>query len=109
MSGAKANKPGRPWWRPLVDGIDRRITPPSNAFVRTNVFVDAIAMATRLEARLRRRIERQSTWLLHRYNLPTAGDVRSMRAQISAVEARLRDLAELVKDMQLTKTPPEQE
>jgi hypothetical protein len=30
-----------------------------------------------------------------------------MRAQISAVEARLRDLAELVKDMQLRKTPPE--
>jgi len=109
MSDAKANKPGWPWWCPLVDGIDRRITPPSNAFVPTNVFIDAIAMATRLEARLRRRIERQSTWLLHRYNLSTAGDVRSMRAQISAVEARLRDLAELVKDMQLRKTPPERE
>jgi hypothetical protein len=109
MSGAKANKPGRPWWRPLVDGIDGRITPLSNAFVRMNVFVDAIAMATRLEARLRRRIERQSTWLLHRYHLSTAEDVRSMRAQISAAEARLRDLAELVKDMQLRKTPPEQE
>jgi hypothetical protein len=92
------SKPGRPWWRPLVDGLDGRVTPPINSLVRTNVFADSVALATRLEVRVRRRVERQSTWLLHQYNLPTAGDVRKMRAQLAAVEARLRDLSERLED-----------
>jgi hypothetical protein len=98
---SKPNKPGRPWWRPLVDGIDRKVTPPANNLVRTNVFADTVATMTRLEVRLRRRIERQSSWLLHQYNLPTAGDVRKMRAQLAAIEARLRDMSERIEDQQL--------
>jgi hypothetical protein len=53
---------------------------------------------TRVEVRLRRRLERQSTWLLHQYNLPAAGDIRKMRAQLAAVEARLRDMSERMED-----------
>lgn len=94
-------KRGTPWWRPIVDGIDRRVTPPANHLVRTNAFADTVALVTRLEVRLRRRIERQSTWLLHQYNLPTATDVRKMRAQIAAVEAQLRDIAERMEDERL--------
>src|SRR3982074_3127345 len=95
-----AKKPGAAWWRPLVDEIDRRVTPPANRLVRTNVFADTVAMMTRLEVRLRRRIERQSTWLLHQYNLPAAEDIRKMRAQLAAVEARLRDVSERLEDQQ---------
>jgi hypothetical protein len=94
------NKPGSPWWRPLVNQLDRRITPSANRLVRTNVFADSIAMMTRLEVRLRRRIERQSTWLLHQYNLPAAEDIRKVRAQLAAVEARLRDVTERLEDQQ---------
>jgi hypothetical protein len=93
-------KPGKPWWRPLVDGIDRRVTPPANQLVRTNMFADTVAVITRLEARLRRRVERQSTWLLHQYNLPAAGDIRKVRAQLAALEARIRDMSERLEDMQ---------
>jgi hypothetical protein len=96
-----ANRPGTPWWRPLVDQVDRRVTPPANKLVRTNVFADTIATATRLEVRLRRRIQRQSTWLLHQYNLPAAEDIRKVRAQLAAVEARLRDVSERLEDQQL--------
>jgi hypothetical protein len=91
-------KPGLPWWRPLVNGLDRRITPPANRLVRTNLFADTVAVVTRVEVRLRRRAERQSTWLLHQYNLPAAGDIRKMRAQLAAVEARLRDMSERMED-----------
>lgn len=96
MSDTK--KPGKPWWHPLVDGIDKRISPPANAFVRTNLFADSVALATRLEARMRRRAEAQSTWLLHQWNVPTATDVRRMRAQLAALEARLRDMDERLED-----------
>jgi hypothetical protein len=98
---SKPNKPGRPWWRPLVDGIDRQITPPANSLVRTNLFADTVATVTRLEVRLRRRVERQSTWLLHQYNLPTAGDIRKMRSQLAAIEARVRDMSERLEDQQV--------
>jgi hypothetical protein len=69
--------------------------------VRTNLFADTVATLTRLEVRLRRRVERQSTWLLHQYNLPSATDVRKLRAQMAAVEARLRDMGERIEDQQL--------
>jgi hypothetical protein len=95
-----AKKPGKPWWRPLVNEIDRIVTPPTNRIVRTNMFADSVAMMTRLEVRLRRRIERQSTWLLHQYNLPAAADIRKVRAQLAAVEARLRDVSERLEDQQ---------
>jgi hypothetical protein len=97
----QSDRPGRPWWRPLVDGVDRRVTPVANNLVRTNVFADTVATLTRLEVRLRRRVERQSTWLLHQYNLPSATDVRKVRAQLAAVEARLRDMGERLEDQQL--------
>jgi hypothetical protein len=93
-------KPGSPWWRPIVNGIDQRVTPPANKLVRTNLFADSVAMMTRLEVRLRRRVERQSTWLLHQYNLPAADDIRKMRAQLAALEARIRDMSERLEDQQ---------
>jgi hypothetical protein len=93
-------KSSRAWWRPIVDGIDSVVTPPANALVRSNAFADAVSTLTRLEVRLRRRAERQSTWLLHLYNLPTAGDVRRMRAQLAALQAQLRDVSERVEELQ---------
>ena len=97
---ASANKPGTPWWRPIVNELDRRVTPPANRLVRANIFADTVAVVTRLEVRWRRRIERQSTWLLHQYNLPAADDARKMTAQVAALEARLRDLTERLEDRQ---------
>ena len=101
MSGPGRPRPGRAWWRPLVDGVERAVTPPANQLVRSSLFADAVSIATRLEIRLRRRAERQSTWLLHQWNLPTAGDIRRMRAQLAAMEARLRDISERLEDQQL--------
>lgn len=95
---SETKKPGKPWWRPLVEGVDKVITPPANALVRTNQFADVVATFTRVEARLRRRLEAQSNWWLHQWNLPTATDARRTRAQLAAVEARLRDLDERLED-----------
>lgn len=87
-----------PWWRPFVEAIDGAVTPSANRLVRTNVFADVVAATTRLEVRLRRRIVRQSTWLLHQYNVPAAEDVRKLRAQLATAEARLRDVSERLED-----------
>jgi len=97
---ADARKPGKPAWRSVVDGVDRLVTPQANAFVRTNVFADLIAITTRLEVQVRRRAERQTSWLWHLWNLPTAGDIRRVRAQLAALEGRMRDMSERLDDQQ---------
>jgi hypothetical protein len=95
---APSNKQGKSPLRSVLDGIDRVVTPPANAFVRTSLFADLLAAATRVEVQARRRIERQTTFIWHLCNLPTAGDVRRVRAQLLALEGRIRDMSERLED-----------
>lgn len=90
--------PSTPAWRAAVDRLDRIVTPSADRLVRTSLFADYIAALTRLEVQLRRRVERQTTWYWHLLNLPTAGDLKRVRRQLAAMEARLRDLSEQLED-----------
>jgi hypothetical protein len=94
----KTAKKDAPPWRQAVHRLDRFVTPPADAFVRTNLFADSIAALTRLEGQLRRRMERQTTMVMHMFNMPTATDVKKVRGQLAALEARLRDLSEQLED-----------
>ncbi len=94
----KTAPPNAPAWRNLVQRLDGFVTPPADAFVRTNLFADSIGAMTRMEVQMRRRVERQTTTLLHLLNLPTATDIKKVRAQLSALEARVRDLTEQLDD-----------
>jgi hypothetical protein len=87
-----------PTWRATVDRLDRAVSPKADAIVRTNLFADAVAAIIRLEAQVRRRAERETSRLWHLWNLPTADDVRRVRSQLSAVEARLRDVSERLEE-----------
>lgn len=89
----------RPRWRQAVDQVDRRVTPRANAFVRTSLFADLMAARIRLEVQLRRRLERQTTAFWHLLNLPTVSDQRSLRAQLVAIQAQLRQLQEQLEDL----------
>ena len=95
--GAKAPG-GKPAWRSLVDAADRLVTPAANSFVRTDAFADIVSAATRLEVRMRRRLERQATWYWHQFHLPSSGDMRRVFTQLAALEARLRDVSERLED-----------
>ncbi len=91
-------------WRSAVDRVDHLVTPMATRAVRTNLFADLTAAGIRLEGQLRRRLERQLTSWWHLLNLPTASDQRSMRAQLAAIEARMRDLADQVEAVEETAT-----
>ena len=93
-NGAKSTPP----WRSAVDRLDRIVTPSADKLVRTSLFADAIAAVTRLEVQVRRRVERQTSWYWHTINLPTAGDLKRVRRQLAAMEARMRDLSEQFED-----------
>lgn len=92
-----------PRWRAVVDKVDDVVTPSANKVVRTNAFADLVAATTRLEVQLRRRVQKQTGALWRLLNLPTADDQRSLRAQVAALEARLRDLTERLEDAQSEK------
>jgi hypothetical protein len=87
-------KPPPALWKRVVSKADRLITPPSNAFVRTELFTDIVTTTTRLDQRVRRTLERRSRQTLHMLNLPAASDLRRVFTQLSALEARVRDLQE---------------
>jgi hypothetical protein len=85
--------------RRVADRADRLVTPAADRLVRTDLVADMVSTVTRLEAQLRRRVERQATWLLHVYHLPSSSDVRRVSAQLSALDARLRDMSERLDDI----------
>jgi hypothetical protein len=96
MSPSNNNKP---LWRLVVDHADRLVTPTANTIVRTDMFADVVAAATRLEVRLRRRIDRQMNQVWHLYRLPSTVDMRRVLTQLAALEARLRDITERLDDL----------
>src|SRR5680860_1685033 len=87
-----------PRWRVMVDKVDGVVTPSANKLVRTSAFADVVTATTRLEVQLRRRLQRQTNAIWRLLNLPTASEQRSMRAQLTSLEARLRDLTERLED-----------
>jgi hypothetical protein len=97
-NGSKKAGAGKPAWRSLVDSADRLVTPAANSFVRTDAFADLVSTVTRLEVRLRRRMERQATWYWHQLHLPSSGDIRRVSSQLAALEARVRDVSERLED-----------
>jgi hypothetical protein len=101
-------KSNRPAWKAAVDKVDSTITPTADKVVRTNAFADAVAAMIRLESQIRRRVERQTSRVWHLCNLPTATDVRRLRSQLSAVEARLRDVSERLEEAEAERREAEQ-
>jgi Uri superfamily endonuclease len=98
---------GKPLWRSVVDRADRLITPAANNVVRTDLFADVVSAMTRLEVRLRRRIDRQMTQIWHLYRLPSTVDMRRALTQLAALEARLRDITERLDDLDTTRAERE--
>lgn len=88
----------RPHWRSVVDAVDAVVTPSANKLVRTDLFADAVAAATRLEVQIRRRMQRQTGAMWSALNLPSATDQRRLHAQVASLEARIRDLTERLED-----------
>lgn len=94
------NRPDTARWREMVNRLDKLVTPRANAFVRTSVFADLIAAMTRLEVQMRRQIERNTARIWNLWNLPTASEQRRIRAQLTVIEARLRDLAQQLEEQE---------
>lgn len=83
----------RPLWRRAFDTAERAVGRPLEEAVQTEHFADAIMLANRLQADLRRGFERSSRRLLHAFNLPAGSDVKRLHEQLWALERQIRDLS----------------
>jgi hypothetical protein len=83
----------RPLWRQAFDAVDRRVSGPVEAGVRTDAFADALALGLRVRERLEHAVERRTRRALHLLNLPAASDVKRLREQIAALQREVRDLS----------------
>jgi hypothetical protein len=83
----------------MYDRVERSLAPRLEAGVRTGVFASTLATVTKTWAELDRRgaqlagrLGAVSTRGLHLVNLPAAGDVAQLRAEIGDLDRRMRDL-----------------
>jgi len=83
----------------MYDRVERAVAPRLEAGVRTGMFASTLATAARARAELDRRgaqladrLDAVSTRGLHMVNLPAAGDVARLRAEIRDLDRRMRDL-----------------
>lgn len=83
----------------MYDRVERAAAPRLEAGVRTGMFASTLATAAKARAELDRRgaqladrLDAVSTRSLHMVNLPTAGDVVRLRAEIRDLDRRMRDL-----------------
>jgi hypothetical protein len=84
--------PQPPRWRQIYDGIERQLSPRTEALIGSQVFGTVLGFATRSKRTVRDRITRATASTWHLLNLPAGSDVSRILREIGAVNRQLRIL-----------------
>ena len=90
--------PQPPRWRQIYDGIERQLSPRTEALIGSQVFGTVLGFATRSERTVRARITRATASTWHLLNLPAGSDVSRILREIGAVNRQLRILQVQIED-----------
>jgi hypothetical protein len=83
---------GKPlFWR-AFDAAERALGPRLEDAARSAAFLDALGVAARVRARLRRDLERQSRRVWHLINLPAGSDLTRLRRQVAELDREVRQV-----------------
>jgi len=85
--------PGKPLWFKAFDAAERALAPRVEEAVRSDQFLDALGLAARAQARVRREVEARSRAVWHLVNLPAGSDVRRLRRQVADLDRELRQMS----------------
>jgi polyhydroxyalkanoate synthesis regulator phasin len=88
----------RPLWRKGFDAVERPVARRLETLVQGEQFLDVLAVATHVQRRLSRRLERAQRRLLHIGNLPARTDVARLSEQVARLERQLRDVSKRLED-----------
>jgi len=91
---------GRPLWRHGFDRAERLVGRRLEGLVSTRTFNDLLVLAFRSQNAAYQLFERQTSAVLHLWNLPTRSDVGKLRRQVGALSADLRELSSRLEDEQ---------
>jgi hypothetical protein len=94
-NGAKAapRRQPPPLWRLAFDVIERPVGAASEAWVQTDVFMDALAVTWKLQRRVAREMHRGLGLWLGLWDLPRRSDVTSLVTQVANLERQVRQVS----------------
>jgi hypothetical protein len=78
-------------WK-LFDTAEQAVAPRLEELVRTEGFAQALGLAARSQAAVRRGLEARSRRVWHLVNLPAGSDVAHLRRQIAQLDRELREV-----------------
>ena len=79
-------------WKQVFSTWERAVGKPLEELVKTDGFADALAAWVATQDRVRRELETAGERWLHLWNMPSAGDVRSLQEQVQSLRQEVRDL-----------------
>ena len=79
-------------WRQAFDTIERPLAAASESWVQSRTFMDAAAVAVRLQRRLTADGQRVTEQWLHAWGMPARGDMSRLMNQVASLERHVREL-----------------
>jgi len=82
----------KPLWRSAFDRLEGPLGSALQDVTHSGTFAEALGLATRTRAGVRREFERRTRRLWHLANLPAGSDVAQLRRQVAALDRELRQM-----------------
>jgi hypothetical protein len=81
-----------PLWRLAFDVVERPVAAASEAWVQTEVFMDALSATWKLQRRVSRRMQQGFGLWLDVWGLPRRSDLTSLVNQVASLERQVRQV-----------------
>jgi hypothetical protein len=91
--GKAAPRRQPPLWRLAFDAIERPVGAASEAWVQTDVFMDAVATTWKVQRRMARQMHRGLGLWLGLWDMPRRSDVNALVTQVASLERQVRQMA----------------
>ena len=92
-SSGKPSRPSPPLWRLAFDAVERPVGAASEAWVQSDVFMDALSTTWKVQRRVTKEVHRGIGLWLGMWNLPRRSDVTSLVTQVANLERQVRQLS----------------
>jgi hypothetical protein len=93
--GQKPAPPRRlpPLWRLAFDLVERPVAAASESWIQTEVFMDALAVAWKVQRRMARGVQRGTGAWLGMWGVPRRSDVTALVNQVASLERQVRQVS----------------
>src|SRR3954453_18604150 len=88
-----SSRPSPPLWRLAFDTVERPVGAASEAWVQSDVFMDALALTWKVQRRFAREMHRGLGLWLGLWDLPRRSDVPSLVTQVASLERQVRQVS----------------